>query len=94
MVRDIGERGRKFMSKRKKIKYTDEPIGEVKILHDFLPAPENLVRKEEAVKITLSITKSSLDFFKTAAKKNHTQYQKMIRSLVDEYARNYRAVGR
>ena len=81
------------MKRNKKIKYTDEPIGEIEIISDFLPPPESLVRKEEAVKITLSLTKSSLDFFKSAAKKNRTQYQKMIRSLVDQYARNYRATG-
>lgn len=79
------------MSKHKKIKYTDEPIGEIKIVPNFLPPPEKLVRREETVKVTLSLTKSSLDFFKTAAKKHHTQYQKMLRSLIDEYARNYKS---
>ena len=81
------------MNSSKKFKYTDEPIGEVRVIPDFLPAPEHLVRKEEAVKVTLTLTKSSLDFFKMTAKKNHTQYQKMIRSLVDEYARNYQNAG-
>ncbi len=81
------------MSKSTKVNYTDEPIGEVKIINDFLPSPGQLVRKEENVKVTLTLTKASLDFFKSTAKKNHTQYQKMIRNLVDEYARNYRSAG-
>ncbi len=50
--------------KKHKIKYTDEPIGKVKIVADFLPKPSELVLKEETVKITLSLTKESLDFFK------------------------------
>lgn len=78
------------MSKHKKIKYTDEPIGEIKIVPNFLPPPEKLVRREETVKVTLSLTKSSLDFFKKSAKEHGTQYQKMLRSLVDEYVRNYK----
>jgi len=36
-----------------KIKYTDEPLGEPKVVPDFLPAPEDLVFKEEGVKVTL-----------------------------------------
>ncbi|MCE5319129.1 MAG: hypothetical protein LLG04_17425 [Parachlamydia sp.] len=77
------------MKSTKKIKYTDEPLGKVKIVPDFLPSPEDLVLKEETVKITLSLTKSSVDFFKHQAKKRHTHYQKMIRSLIDQYAERY-----
>ena len=75
--------------KKKKVKYTDEPIGEVKIVDDFLPGPEDLVLKEETVKITITLTKSSVDFFRKHAKKQHVQYQKMIRELVDTYATRY-----
>ncbi|MCJ7616174.1 MAG: CopG family transcriptional regulator [Desulfobacterales bacterium] len=69
-----------------KIKYTDEPIGKVKVLKDFLPSPEELVLKDETVKVTISLSKISIDFFKKEAKKHNTQYQKMIRRLLDEYA--------
>ena len=41
--------------------------------------------KEDSVKVTITLSKSSVNFFKKAAKKNHTQYQKMIRSLLDHY---------
>ncbi len=71
---------------RKKMIYTDEPIGNVKIIQDFLPSPEELTLKEETVKITISLTKTSVDFFKKEAEKHHIQYQRMIRRLLDEYA--------
>ena len=69
----------------KKIIYTDAPIGNVKIIPDFLPSPAELAFSEEAVKVTLALSKKSIDFFKSEAAKNHTQYQRMIRRLVDSY---------
>jgi predicted DNA binding CopG/RHH family protein len=69
----------------KKIIYTDEPIGKIKIISDFLPSPAELAFNEEAVKVTLALSKKSIDFFKSEAAKNHTQYQRMIRRLVDSY---------
>ena len=69
----------------KKIIYTDEPIGKIKIIPDFLPSPAELAFNEEAVKVTLALSKKSIDFFKSEAAKNHTQYQRMIRRLVDSY---------
>lgn len=74
------------MKKKKKVKYTNEAIGNIHVMKDFLPDPENLVLKEETVKITLSLTKSSINYFKEQANLYHTQYQKMIRALVDQYA--------
>ncbi|MDP3544055.1 MAG: CopG family transcriptional regulator [Elusimicrobiota bacterium] len=71
---------------KRKIKYTDGPIGEVRVVRDFLPPPERLVFKEDAVKVTIVLSKSSVDYFKRAAKKYRTPYQKMIRSLIDAYA--------
>jgi len=70
---------------KEKIKYTNEPIGKVRVLKDFLPSPEELVLKDETVKVTTSLSKISIDFFKKEAKKHNTQYQKMIRRLLDEY---------
>ena len=69
----------------KKIIYTDEPIGKVKVIADFLPSPAELAFNEESVKVTLALSKKSIDFFKSEAAKNHTQYQRMIRRLVDSY---------
>ena len=69
-----------------KIKYTDEQFGPVKIVSDFLPGPEELVFKEDTVKVTIALSRESVDFFKEEAKKHNTQYQKMIRRLLDIYA--------
>ena len=69
----------------KKIIYTEEPIGDVKVIADFLPSPAELAFNEETVKVTLALSKKSIDFFKSEAAKNHTQYQRMIRRLVDSY---------
>jgi predicted DNA binding CopG/RHH family protein len=44
-----------------------------------------LALKEETVKVTISLSRASVDFFKNEAKKYNTQYQKMIRRLLDEY---------
>lgn len=70
---------------KKKIKYTDEPLGDVRVIDDFLPSPAELAFNEEQVKVTIGLSKNSVDFFKKQAKKNHTQYQKMIRRLLDLY---------
>ena len=85
MAPGIGERERGFM--KNKIKYSDEPIGDVEIIPDFLPPPEELVFKEETVKITISLTKQSIDFFKKQARHHKTPYQKLIRRLLDEYVK-------
>ncbi len=71
---------------KEKIKYTDESIGRVRVVPDFLPSPEELALKDETVKVTIALSKTSVAFFKKEAKKYNTQYQKMIRRLLDEYA--------
>jgi len=87
MARGIGEKGGRFM--KNKIKYTDEPMGKLRIVKDFLPPPDQLVLKEESIKITISLNKSSMEFFKKVAQKHHTSYQKMIRRVIDWYASQY-----
>ena len=69
----------------RKIAYTDGPIGDVKVVRDFLPAPADLVFKEEQIKVTIGLSKASVNFFKAAARQHNTQYQKMIRRLLDLY---------
>jgi predicted DNA binding CopG/RHH family protein len=84
MELDIGEKEGGCM--KTKIKYTDEHMGELRAVKDFLPKPEQLALKEENIKITISLNKSSVEFFKKKAKEQHTSYQKMIRRLIDWYA--------
>jgi len=74
---------------KKRIRYTDEPMGDLSVVKDFLPPPDQLVLKEENVKITISLKKSSVEFFKKQAQMHRTSYQKMIRRVVDWYASQY-----
>jgi predicted DNA binding CopG/RHH family protein len=79
----IGAKERLCM--KKKIVYTDEPMGDVQVVADFLPSPAELAFREDGVKVTLALSKSSVDFFKSEAAKHQTQYQRMIRRLLDSY---------
>jgi len=69
----------------RKTVYTNEPLGEFKVVPDFLPAPEELAFREQGVKVTLALSRKSVDFFKSEASKHRTQYQRMIRRLLDAY---------
>lgn len=71
---------------KSKINYTNEPMGKVRVVKDFLPSPEQLAFQEEKVKVTIALSRSSLDFFKEQASRHNTAYQKMIRNLLDAYA--------
>jgi predicted DNA binding CopG/RHH family protein len=83
LAQDIGAKVKRYMSKP--IQYSDEPIGDFKIVADFLPSPEELSLKNENTKVTISLSKESVAYFKSIAKKHHMQYQKIIRQLLDEY---------
>lgn len=70
---------------KREIRYTDESLGRLRVIDDFLPPPEELVFKEETIKVTMLLSKSTIEFFKNEAKKHHTSYQSMIRKLLDLY---------
>lgn len=74
---------------KRKAKYTSEPLGRLHMVNDFLPPPDQLVLKEDGVKITLSLSKRSVEFFKAYAQRSNVPYQKMIRNLLDGYAERY-----
>ncbi len=91
MAQVTGEKEKHVM--KKKIKYTDdkgEIAGDLTPVFDFLPSPQVLKTKDESSKITLSISKSSLNFFKAEAQKHGGNYQPMIRNLLDAYVSNYK----
>ena len=69
-----------------RIRYRNEHLGKLKVMEDFLPPPEELAFREEGVKITIALSKRSVEFFKHEAEKHKTQYQRMIRQLLDAYA--------
>ena len=75
------------MSRR--IRYTDEPMGEPRVVKDFLPPPSRLALKEDTVKVTISLSRASVSFFKRQARAHRTSYQRMIRRLIDLYASQY-----
>jgi hypothetical protein len=73
---------------KKRIDY-DMPIGKLTRVKDFLPPPDQLVFPQDTVKVTISLNRRSVEFFKDQAKKQGSKYQKMIRALVDQYAGRY-----
>ena len=73
----------------KKTRYTDEPL-EMEVVPDFLPPPDKLVLKEESVKVTISLSKPSVEFFKAKAREQGAPYQRMIRRVLDVYAERYK----
>jgi hypothetical protein len=58
---------------------------ELRVIPDFLPPPEELFRKDDSVKVTITLSQRSVDFFKAEALRHGTQYQRMIRRLLDAY---------
>ena len=72
-----------------KISYSDGPLAETRVIDDFLPSPEELDFREETVKLTISLSKASVEFFKREATKHHIPYQRMIRRMLDEYMLRY-----
>lgn len=86
-MRDTGKKEDRYM--KKKIKYSNEDLGSIQVVKDFLPSPDELVLKQETVKITLNVNKSSVDFFKGIAQKHGSQYQKVIRNLLDSYSSHF-----
>ena len=66
-------------------------MGKLKVIKDFLPPLEEVVFKEKPVKVTMVLSESSVHFFKKTARKYHTPYQKIIRTLLDTYVAHYAA---
>ncbi|GHV27161.1 CopG family transcriptional regulator [Spirochaetia bacterium] len=79
----------------KKTMYVNAPktiskdIMEGEIIADFLPPPEQLIKREPKVKITITLNSTSVDFFKKYAEKNKVKYQTMINEVLDLYAKKY-----
>jgi predicted DNA binding CopG/RHH family protein len=72
--------------KKRTVRYTEGEIGKIRVVKDFLPPPDKLVLRESNVKVTLSLSQRSVDFFKREGAKQRVPYQRMIRALVDAYA--------
>jgi predicted DNA binding CopG/RHH family protein len=92
-VPDTGEKDGEDM--KKKNGYSDAPtevaeaISSAKVIDDFLPPPADLLLRNDTVKVTISLTKKSVDFFKKSASKQGVPYQSMIRKVLDLYSQRY-----
>lgn len=82
-----GERGKSIMKKKRHD--PDMPIGKLRKVDDFLPPPHVLIIPTETIKITISLSRSSVDFYKDQSRQLGTKYQRMIREVVDKYAERY-----
>jgi len=60
---------------------------------DGLPSLDELAARDETVKVTIVLSKLSVEFFKQEARARSTQYQKMIRRLLDEYVQRQALAG-
>ena len=78
---------------KEKTRYTDEPVQFGRVLPNFLPPPHKLVFKEDAVKVTITLSSKSVVFFKAEAAKRGVQYQRMIRRLLDAYVEAFEPAG-
>ena len=74
--------------------YEDDPfeLGEIDdaklaVVEDFLPRPEELAFRPKGVKVTLTLSEESLNYFKEQAGRLNTPYQRMIRNLIDAYVK-------
>ena len=90
---DTGEKDGEDM--KKKNGYSEAPtevaeaINSAKVIDDFLPPPADLLLRNDTVKVTISLTKKSVDFFKKSASKQGVPYQSMIRKVLDLYSQRY-----
>jgi len=75
--------------KRERNSDYEMPVGPLVRVKDFLPPPEELGIQEESVKVTLYLSRPSIEFFKRQARRHNSKYQRMIRQLVDRYAAHY-----
>ena len=76
-------------------KYSSAPgslakaIAEAETVEDFLPPPEELALKEETVKVTLNLSRRSVEFFKESSSRHGMPYQQMVRRVLDLYTERY-----
>ncbi len=76
--------------KKKLVRYTEGEIGKFRVVKDFLPPPDKRVAREANMKVTLSLSQRSVDFFKRKAAKQRVPFQRIIRAFLDAYAEKER----
>ena len=71
----------------KKEKYINEPLQLGKRVKDFLPAPSQLMPKEDKIQVTLSLNNVTVEFFKNKAKGNNASYQCEMQDFLEQYTK-------
>jgi enoyl-CoA hydratase/carnithine racemase len=61
-------------------KYTAGEVRRLRLVEDFLPSPDDLVVRDDNVKVTLQLSRRCVDYFKRAAKTRRVPYRRMIRA--------------
>jgi hypothetical protein len=56
-------------------KYSNEPLGRISIVEDFLPPPDQLVLKEDGVKATLSLSRRKRETSPLKRKKGNVPFK-------------------
>jgi predicted DNA binding CopG/RHH family protein len=76
---------------KKKIKDKNEPIGKLQVVQDSLPSPQELAKSDHRVKITIELDEATVLFFKKEAEAQNTKYQRMMREILNYYAKRFAA---
>lgn len=75
--------------KKNKVKLGGKTTTKVNSFQSRMPSLDKLAQKEDSIKVTLSLTKASVEYFKNEAAKREVCYQVMIRNLIDEYVKHF-----
>lgn len=71
------------------VKAEENDIGKKQALSQ-LPSLGELAKREQKLKVTISLSTITIDFFKKEALKHGTKYQKLIRAVLDEYVKQHK----
>lgn len=74
------------MKKRRRYTEGPESLKTAKVIEDIFPSPEDLLLEDETIRISINLTKSTVESFKRFANEHDTKYQRVIRRLLDEFA--------
>jgi predicted DNA binding CopG/RHH family protein len=75
--------------KKNKTRSADKIVEKSNSFKNLMPSLDKLAQKEDSIKVTLSLTKASVEYFKNEASKREVCYQVMIRNLIDEYVKHF-----
>ncbi len=67
----------------------NETLDHAVVIDDFLPSPEEFIRRAKKEKITVAIDKHSLELYKAYVKEHDAKYQNLINDVVSSYADKY-----